>query len=403
MAGATVLAGLIDAYPKPMSRPPIRLRHAEVRRHLGVDIPPQESERILQSLGFHVDGEQVTPPTARLDVEREIDLIEEIARIWGYDRFPPRLPEWSGQPEPGAHAAQERRLRDTACALGYDEAITYAFVGAAEAERFGAWPAAPIRNPLSELHGFLRNSAVPGLLRAVEWNLHRGQTDVRLFEVGRVYRQEGDGFAELPVLALAATGRVRPAAWNDPGRLYDFYDLKADVLRLLEVFAAGETCVSPHPPAGYYRTGHAASLVAGGQELARWGELDPALAAERKLRQPVFLAEVRLDLLYVLPLREPRFQPLPRVPAVDRDFSILLPEGTRFEQVVEAIGRQEYLARLDPVEIFRGGQVPPGKLSLLLRAVWQREDVSLTDAQVNEYARALMDALREKLGAEQRA
>ncbi len=403
LAGAAVLAGVIDAYPGKITRAPIRLRPAEVRRHLGVEIPPPEIERILQSLGFRVEGGQVTPPSARLDVEREIDLIEEIARIWGYDRFPLRLPEWSGQAEFSGHAARERRVRDTARSLGYDETITYAFASPADTARFGEWPAVPVRNPLSELHGFLRNSAVPGLLRAVEWNLHRGQTDVRLFEVGRLYRQEGDGFAEPDILALAATGRVRPPAWNDPARPCDFYDLKADVLRLVGIFETGDLRLSPDRPAPYYRAGHAASLLVRGLEAARWGELDPALTAERKLRQPVFVAEIRLDRLYELPLREPRFRPLPRVPAVDRDFSILLPEGTRFEQIVEAVGPRPYLERLEPVEIFRGGQVPPGKFSLLLRAVWQREDESLTDAEVNEYARALMDALREKLGAEQRA
>jgi len=390
LAGATILNGIIDAYPTPRARAPIRLRASEVRRHLGVDISPSEVERILRALGFEVQGEQVIPPTARLDVEREIDVIEEIARIWGYDRFPLTLPAWSGHVEPPENARPRERLRATALALGYDEAITYSFLSAAEAERFGSWPAVAVRNPLSELHAVMRNSAVPGLLRAMEWNLNRGVSDARLFEIGRLYRQDGDGFAEPPVLALAATGS-------------DFYGLKADVLQLLEVFATGPIRLDEAVPASYYRAGHSATLAAGDGPVARLGEIDPALAAERKLRQPVFLAELCLDRLYELPLREPRYRPLPRVPAVDRDFSLLLPEGTRFAQIAEAVGEREYLVRIEPVEIFRGGQVPPGKYSLLLRAVWQRDDVSLTDEQVNEYAHSLMETLREKLGAEQRA
>ena len=405
LASATILSGRIDAYPARRARAAIGLRRSAVRRHLGVEIPAAEVERILAALGFRMQGEddgwQVTPPTARLDIEREIDLVEEIARIYGYDKFPPRLPEWGGHAEEAEHGVPERRLRETARALGYDEAVTYGFITAGEAERFGSWPAVPVRNPLSELYSVMRNSAAPGLLHAVEWNSNRGQHDVRLCEVGRLYRAAGDGFAEPPVMALAATGRVRPASCNDPGKPYDFGEMKSDVLTLLGLFE-GRWGLEPETEAGYYRPGHAARITAGGRAAARCGELDPAFQAERKLRHPVFLAELWLDILYALPLRQPKFQALPRVPAVDRDFSLLLPEGTRFEQIVETIGERRYLVRLEPVEIFRGGQVPAGKYSLLLRAVWQRDDATLTDEEVNEYARLLVETLEQKLGAEQR-
>jgi phenylalanyl-tRNA synthetase beta chain len=406
LASAAILRGLIDVYPGVRRRAPIGLTEAAVRRYLGIEIPPAEIERILSVLGFTVQGAgpswRVTPPAARLDVEREIDLIEEIARMYGYDRFPPRLPAWSGAAEAAENALKEQKLRERARALGYDETITYSFLSAAEAERFGLWKPVPVRNPLSELQSVMRNSAVPGLLRAVEWNLHRGQSDVRLFEVGRLYRSEGQEFSEPPVLALAAVGRARPAALNDPGKPYDFFELKADVAALLDLFDWKKISYDRQTEAGYYHPGRSARAVADGSTAARFGELHPDLAAERKLRQPVFLAEIWLERLYRLPLREPRFRPLPRVPAVDRDFSLLLPEGTQFAQIVEAIGHPQYLVSLEPVEIFRGGQVPPGKMSLLLRAVWQREDASLTDEEVNDYAREIVDILRRELGAEQR-
>ncbi|MBI3697334.1 MAG: hypothetical protein HY238_21165, partial [Acidobacteria bacterium] len=395
LASATVLAGLIDAYPS--KRPPsaILLRAAAVVRHLGVEIPAAEVERILASLGFACaradQGWQVTPPTARLDVEREIDLVEEIARIYGYDRFPPRLPDWAGHSEPAENSRQEQSLRDTARALGYDEAITYAFLSPSEARQFGCFPPVEVRNPLSEVQSLMRNSAVPGILRALEWNLHRGQYDVRLFEIGRLYRAEGKGFAEPPVMALGATGKQR-----------DFYSVKADVTRLLDLFDWKRIYYDRETNAGYYHPGRSARAVADGQTVARFGEINTPLAAERKLRQPVFVAEIWLDRLYKWPPREPHYQPLPRVPAVDRDFSLLLPEGTRWEQVVEAVGEREYLVRLEPVEIRRGDPLPPGKFSLLLRAVWQREDLSLTDEEVNGYARQIVERLRSGLGAEQR-
>jgi phenylalanyl-tRNA synthetase beta chain len=260
----------------------------------------------------------------------------------------------------------------------------------------------PVRNPLSELQDVLRNSAAPGLLRAIEWNLNRGQTDVRLFEVGRLYRAEGDKFIEPPVLALAATGRARPAAWNDPGKPYDFFDMKGEVAKLLDSFEYKKIYFDRETGADYYHPGRSARAVVDGFTAARFGEIHPELAAQRKLRQPVFVAEIRLDRLYKLPLRERCYRPIPRLPSVDRDLSLLFPEGTRFEQIVEAVGEREYLVRLEPVETFRGGQAPAGKYSLLLRAVWQREDATLTDEQVNGYARQIVETLRRELNAEQR-
>ncbi len=406
LASATVLGGVIDAYPALRRRQPIALRASAVSRHLGIQIPAAEVERILAALCFAVErGDsdwKVTPPSARLDVEREIDLIEEIARIYGYDRFPPRLPAWAGHSEEAENSGKERRVRDLARAIGYDEAITYAFLSSAEAERFGSWKPVAVRNPLSELHAVMRNSAVPGMLRALEWNLHRGQNDVRLFEVGRLYRPEGKDYAEAPVLALGASGRARPASLNDPGKPYDFSEMKADVAKLLEVFAWGRIYFDHETDTACYHPGRSARAVADGATVARFGEIHPDLAAERKMRQPVFVAEIWLERLYKLPLREPSFRSLPRVPAVDRDFSLLLPEGTAFERIVEAVGPREYLVRLEPLEIFRGEPAPPGKFSILLRAVWQRDDASLTDEQVNGYAREIVDVLRRELGAEQR-
>jgi phenylalanyl-tRNA synthetase beta chain len=406
-ASATILAGRIDCYPVVRRRSPIPLRLAAVRRHLGIDIPSAEIERILGALVFHVEHSsagvfEVTPPTARLDVEREIDLIEEIARWYGYDRFPSRLPEWAGEAEPAENAGMQRRVREAARSLGYDEAVTLAFTSAAEAEQFGAWPAVPIRNPISELHDVMRNSPVPGLLRSIEWNLNRGQRDARLFEVGRLYRAEGYGYAEPPVLALAATGSARPPGWNEPARPYDFFQMKGDVSRLLELFEWNKLRFERGAGAGYYHPRRSARALVDGLTAARFGELDPELAAGRKLRQPVLIAEIALDRLYQLPLREPMCRPVPRVPSVDRDFSLLLPEGTPFERIVEAVGQREYLARLEPVEVFRGEGIPAGKYSLLLRAVWQREDASLTDEEVNAYARGLVETLERELGAEQR-
>jgi phenylalanyl-tRNA synthetase beta chain len=404
-AGA-VLHGLIDAYPGRAERPSIALRRASLRRLLGVDIPGSEVEPILRALGFTAEpseeGWSVRPPSYRLDVEREIDLIEEVARIFGYDRFPPRLPEVRTAPRSIAFREEEKQLRQTARALGYDEIVSYSIISSAEAEQFGSWEPVRLKNPLNDLLDVMRNSAVPPMLKAIEWNLNRNESNPRLMEMGRLYRSEDGSYSEPRVMTLGASGLSRPASLGDPGKPLDFFDLKADVTALLAPFDLVSPAWEDRELPAYYQPGKAARGVSDGKLLARVGQLAPQVAEERKIRQPVFLAEIFLEPLAEVSLRRLGHRPLPRVPAVERDFSLLVPEGIRFAEIRSAVGRQPHLASLEPVEIFRGAQVPAGRYSLLLRAAWQKPDENFTDDEVNKYAQQIMQSLTRKLGIEQR-
>jgi phenylalanyl-tRNA synthetase beta chain len=402
-----VLKGCLDAHPRPQTPRTVTLRRRGIERLLGLAVPESEVELILRALGFGLapaeGGWEVRVPSYRLDVTREVDVIEEIARIYGYDKFVPQLPALAVAAENAPGSEEESRLRTLARSLGYDETVGYAFISTTEADEFGPWPAVRLRNPVSELWDVMRNSAIPTMILALERNLNRNESNVRLMEVGRLYRAENGGCQEPPVLTLGATGLARPRTFSEPGKPYDFYEFKADVAQLLAAFEIHQLSFEPRELPPYYAAGRSARAVADGVVVAYLGELDPKRAAARKIRQPVFLAEIQLEHLYKLGLRRPQHRALPRVPPVSRDFSLLVPEGVTFEKVRTAIGFPAELTALEPVEIFRGAQVLPGHYSLLLRATWQRAAESFTDDEINLRAEQLVQDLRKKLAVELRS
>ena len=406
VSSGSVLDGVIDAYPKRIKRPSIDLRETRIARLLGAEIPWVQVERILVALGFTVErteqGWSVQPPSFRLDVEREIDLIEEVARIHGYHHLPTTLPSSTAAVQPPPHAAQESRTRSVLRSLGYDETVAYAFIGEEEAKQFGDGPAVAVRNPVSELWAVMRNTAVPTMVRALEWNLNRNEPDVKLMEIGRLYRVENGGYREPPTLVLGACGMARRPSLGDQGKEFDFYELKSDVERLLGDFQLGVTAFEAREVPEYYQPGQSACIFADGMTVGCLGALDAKVTARHKIRRSVFIAEIELDRLWDAGLRERVFQPAARVPASYRDFSLIVPEGVSFSEVRAAIGRQEFLVRLEPIEIFRGEQVPEGFFSLLLRAVWQKGDENLTDEEVNQYAALVTGSLSKTLGVRQR-
>ena len=413
LAGGTVDPHEIDAYARPESRKPIPLRRAEIARHLGLEPPHEKVVEILSRLDFAPvasgrAGWKYTAPSHRVDIAREIDLIEEVARHYGYDRFPSRLPGMAeGRPARKApHAAEDARLRELCLALGYDEAICLAMVS-----RSAAWGnGAPVElsNPLSEEAAVLRTNLVPGLLTALEWNVNRGAQDVRLFELGSAYSRNENGFREPALLALAATGDSVETALGRPAKKIDFLDIKGDVEQLARVFETGSLdslMVDASELPEYYRHGYRARIALDGKTVARFGELETRKARGWKFRGPVFIAELFLDALYEKGIRSPRVQKISKFPAVERDFSVLLEEARRFEEVRKAI---ESLAIPDivsvvPAEIFRGGQsanVPPGKYSMLVRVTLQSQDATFSEAALGDMSARIIKCLEEKLGAQ---
>jgi phenylalanyl-tRNA synthetase beta chain len=410
-AGGQLTGGAIDMVARQVDLAPVGLHLSEGHRILGEKLDTNEIFRILQQLGFELMPERggdpdftVRIPSWRLDVEREIDLIEEIARLHGYDKFANTLPAFAGAVVDAPDAEKDRKVRHTLLGLGYDEAVSLTFISHEDAETFSSARLIELANPQSEEASVMRSSLVPGMLNMLAYNLNRGADDVRLFEAGSVFEASESGAVEPKCLCLGVTSppsAKHAQTWGtgDGG----FFDLKGDVENVLHGFEH-KSLKYDAQTSDYYHGGRSARVTMDGLVVAQFGQIDSAISASRKLRQKVFIAEFYLDRLYSRGLRVVRYQPLPRFPAAERDFSFVFGDEVTFEKIQDAvIGLAlDELRSFLPVEIFRGGNVPAGKCSILLRARFQSAERTLPQDEVAEWSSLIIAAL-EDLGGKQRA
>ena len=416
--GGALIGDAIDAVARKLDLAPVELDLREVQRILGEKFSTLEISRILTRLGFTMlpggeDSYLIHIPSWRLDIEREIDIIEELARLHGYDKFPNTLPAYSGEVRDLPDAHKDAQLRSSLLALGYNEAISLTFISKEDARRFSTAPELDLANPLSDEASVMRTSMVPGMLNMLAYNLNRGSDNVRLFEAGNVFEAAAaDASAgmprELKRISIGATGNVdaevvRGLAPGAAARPFSFFDLKGDVESLLAPFSQWTLYYDAQAP-DYYHPGRSARAVLDGATVGQFGQIHPDVAAARKLRQDVFVAEIYLDRLYLHDLRQVRYEALPRFPAVERDFSFVFGDGVEFSKIhhsVSALGIAE-LRSFVPVEIFRGEKVGSGKYSILLRAKLQSGERTLRDDEVALWAGQIAKTL-EGLGGVQRA
>jgi phenylalanyl-tRNA synthetase beta chain len=396
---------------------------------MGADVPDKQVEGSLGALGFapvRIDQNrgaegsllaawECMQPSWRAEVEREIDLIEEIARIYGLDKFPPRLPAARQGAARLPHYEAETRLRERLIGLGYREILTIPHVAEERDALFRPAGISPARlsNPLSEEANVLRSTGVVTMAGALEWNLNHGQRNVRLFEIGSHYRLNGGASRETRVLTIGATGEAREKGLYDGARDFSFADLKGDL------DAIGELCGGFRWEGNSEEWLHAAkrgsvrlntviSSEARNLSLGVVGQLARRVADKLKLRQDAFLAELRLDPVYAAmhAVKEARrYEALPRFPSVERDFSLLLADGTKFSDVtkeIQLLGIAE-IASIEATDLFRGKNVPAGKYSLLVRVTFQSREATLTEAQIADFSGRIVAALEKNLGAQLRA
>jgi phenylalanyl-tRNA synthetase beta chain len=403
--GGELVGGPIDVIARRLDQAPVALHLSEVHRVLGEKLETTEILRILRRLGFELipePGEEteftVQVPSWRLDVEREIDVIEEIARLHGYDKFANTLPAYVGAVVELPDAEKDKKLRTSLLALGYDEAISLTFISHQDAEQFSSVPVIELANPLSEEASVMRTSMVPGMLNMLAYNLNRGSNDVRLFEAGNVFEAAGEKTAEFKRICMGATGNALPASVHQAARAVSFFDLKGDVETLVGAFQHSSLEYKADS-ADYYHPGRSACAVMDGEVVAQFGQIYPEIAARRKIKQEIFIAEIYLDRLFKRGLRAVRYEALPRYPAVERDFSFIFEDSVEFVQIekaVAALGLGE-LRSFVPVEIFRGGAISAGKYSVLLRATFQSGDRTLREDEVGRWSGGIVKAL-ESLG-----
>jgi len=421
LAGGELLAGVVDVYPGKRTPKKILLTRAELLRVMGADVPDKQIEASLSALGFapvRVDQNrgaegsllatwECTQPSWRAEVEREIDLIEEVARIYGLDKFPPRLPAARQGAARLPHYEAEARLRERLIGLGYQEILTIPHVAEDRDALFRPPDVQPARlaNPLSEEANVLKSTGVPTMTAALEWNLNRGQRNVRLFEIGRRYSLLGTESIETPILTIGATGQAREKGLYDTPRDYSFADLKGDI-DALGALANSFTWNEGGP--AWLHPARRGCVALEKEAIGQGGELTRRIADQLKLRQPIFLAELQLQPLYaaIHEAKESRkYEPIPRFPAVERDFSLLLANGTHFFDVAGAIRSLNIseIASIEAIDLYRGKNVPAGQYSLLVRVTFQSRETTLTEAQLTDFSTRLIATLEKRLGAHLRA
>ena len=422
LGGGAVARGVIDVYPGPRPHRRVTLRMSRVERVIGASPPREEAVRILQALGFAVDdtGEdlQVVVPSFRRDIHQEDDLVEEIVRIWGYDRIPLTL-AGGGEIQPITQPVGVRlgRLMGRALnAAGLSECVTWVFLDPDRLKRMG-W-ADPerllaLQNPLSVERSVLRPSLLPGLLEVVGLNANRQMPDVRAFEVGNVFAphrpEDGDHPAHEDLrLGLVLTGLRAPRAWFTAARdRVDLYDAKGMAEAALQAAGVADARTVPwsdeQVPA-FLEPGRAARLVRGTTDLGWFGEVALAAREVFDLPAPVFAAELSVTALTALPSPTVRYEPLPRFPAVQRDLAIVVSSEVTAGQVEAAIRALDLplLSRITLFDVYTGGQVGAGRRSLAWSLTFQAPDRTLTDAEVSRVHSLIVTEVARQFGAEVR-
>jgi phenylalanyl-tRNA synthetase beta chain len=425
--GGHIEGDLVDvrvpvAEARTATRQPIALALSEVHRILGATVDKEgitaaTVESVLTALGCNLATRpsgsewQVTLPSWRLDLEREIDLIEEVARVYGYNGFANTLPAFGEGVRALPWAEAEATVRRTLLSAGFHEAIASTFCSAAEAALTAPQPGqvVPLGNPLSEEAGVLRPSLVPGMLAMVAGNLNRDVNDVRLFELGTVFSGTTEKVEERPSLSFGAVGALPEQGALHASRAIEFQDVKGVVEQVLARFQAravyfdrfpAEAGITPawlHP----YR---AARVAVEGATVGWFGQLHPREAAARKLKDPVLVGELYLDRLYKLPLRKPAAREISRFQPVRRDFSLILDETVAWETIDHALAALQIpeLVEWRVREVFRDAKLGKGEYSLLMGATFQAPDRTLREEELQSFQAKVVEAVG-KVGARLRS
>jgi phenylalanyl-tRNA synthetase beta chain len=385
--------------PKPVT---VKLRRARLDQLLGHEIPAAQVEQSLKRLGMGLKrlgkaGWQATVPGHRHDLRLEVDLIEEAARLYGYDRIPAKPYLASLVPAPVAEVAALDRARARLVARGYQEVITYSFVdGSLQQQLAPGVPAIPLDNPIADTLALMRTTLWAGLVPAWRYNQQRQQKRVRLFEVGVCFTEQGGAVVETERLALLAAGTAAPEQWGQPARPVDFFDVKADVEAVLatlpEVRFEPAEHVALHPR-------QTARILAGGRPVGWLGSLHPRLVTGLDLPEVPILLELDTAVLGRTPV--PRVASVSEFPASRRDLALVLkdevPAAALLDHAREAGGPALRHAAL--FDVYRGAGLPNGFKSVALSLIFQDNSRTLTDQEVEAAVQAVTQRLHEMFGA----
>ncbi len=418
LGGGEVLAGVVDVYPEMLPQREITLALASVKRMLDLTLDAVTITGCLESIGLKVirqAGEDellvVSIPSFRPDLEREIDLIEEVARLYGYEKIPVSMPVGVvASSLPPARQQLQKKLRDMLVAAGFSETINYSFIAADAVEKIGVSDTdlrnrhVPILNPLSEEQAVMRTSLVPSVLETVVRNLNYRSTDLRLFELRPVFLPgEGELPEERLSLTAVMTGRKEPDGWAQSAGEVDFFDLKGIVEGFLTAFGLAYVRYDAATSQPYLHPGKSCALVTqSGALLGYLGEVHPRTLSAFSIDQTVYLLDLQVEELFRQHVSQRSFAPVSRFPDVSRDTALLLDEEVRAEQILDIL-RQNKVRTVEDFTLFdlyTGTGIPQGKKSIGVRIRYRDMTKTLTEEEVGKAHEKIINTLCEKLAAE---
>ncbi|WP_456419204.1 phenylalanine--tRNA ligase subunit beta [Thermovibrio sp.] len=408
LTGGEVAKGKLSFYPKPYTPKVIVFNPERATKLLGVNIPSRKAFEILTGLGFTVKKEREyivvkVPSWRKYDVGREVDLIEEVVRIYGMKNVVSSYPLMHSEVERNFEPFRVQRVRELLSDLGLTEAINYSFIGKKLFEAFGlpVENLVKIKNPLSEEWVYMRNYIFPSLVSNAVNNINRNERDVFLFEVAKVFEPSGKELPNEPLkLALVMTGEVREGLYGR--RKVDFYDIKGAVEELLSFFRLrGE--FEREEGRSYLHPGQSAKVRVKGEEVGFLGKLHPDVLERLDAKQEIFVAEIELEKLLKLAKEERiEFKSIPKFPPVMRDIAVIVDEDTPVAQIERVIRESaKHLEKVELFDVYTGKGVPEGKKSVAFSLSFRAPDRTLSDEEVNKILAVIIESL-DKIGAKLR-
>ncbi|OHB25243.1 MAG: phenylalanine--tRNA ligase subunit beta [Desulfuromonadaceae bacterium GWB2_53_15] len=413
LAGGSVAQGLIDVYPVAFEPSLIKLRPERANQLIGVKLSTAEIADILVRLECGVvvisdDTLQVTPPSYRVDIEREIDLVEEIARMNGFDNIPATMPVAQVVSDrPSSHQRMERAVRDILVGHGMNEIINFSFTApdaagklllAADDPRHAA---IRLTNPLVEEQSVMRTSLLPGLLETVFRNISFRSLDLKLFEMRRIYlpTQAGEMPREPIFIVGAFTGLRESEGWNHASETIDFYDVKGVIENLLELLNIGGVKWEADMPEPFYHPGKSCSILAGRERIGSIGEIHPTVQENFGLDKPVYCFELNFEKLVALSRQKRTVVAPSRYPDSTRDIAMLAPDDLPADKIIECV-RSVKAREVEQVEIFdlyRGVGIPAGFRSIAIRVRYRSYERTMTDDEISALHAKIIQGLVNKL------
>lgn len=417
IGGGKLVEGLIDQHPKPTKPRKIALNVMETNMLLGLDLYQDKIENLLRSIEFKVERMdnntlEVISPSFRVDIERPVDLMEEVARLWGYNNIATTYPLIPAEAmEPDKRLNQRDRIKRIMIALGFTESINYSFINSLSCEKLRLEPddrrrnTVKILNPLSEEQTVMRTSLLPGLFDTMRRNISRQVNNLKLFEVGNIYIniEKMVQPEEIEMLACLWTGARVDVPWYGRKDACDFYDIKGvaeEFLKKLDIQNSVFTQM-PADACRYTTFGHTAQILVENEALGLVGEIDPEVLDNFHLKQTVFIFEIDLNLLFSHINDLTQSKPIPAFPAVDRDVTLIVDRAIELQTILDHV-KSEGEALVESIyflDAYEGEPIPASKKSISFRITYRSHSETLIDERVNHLHKAITDRILDVFDA----